>query len=641
MTGGLINIVSYGFSDLYLTGSPQMTYFKVVYRRHTNFSKESIEIPIGELNFGEEINVNIPKVADLFTNTYLQLEVPEILLKKYEIADGLTTNELEYLMSPLSIPMSQNEIEIVDSYSKILDFISINTSGYRIAISNQYVRNQSTLDYIDAIISAINYTNKEDENYKNALDRAKIFEEQNGTKDLYIFDNTISDINLMLREIKENILTEMSNNPPGTYIEKYSITDILNVVKYATDVTIKVKQYFFNKIQKKYKLEQDAKSPYAKFAWVERLGHAIIDRVDLNIGGERIDRHYGDWMNVWWELTSNVAQDDMYNKMIGNVDIMTKFDRNAKPKYMLTIPLNFWFRRAGLAFPLIALQYSPVSISIKLKEFSECAYIEQLPTVDDEGYELGLTAYTLADIWDNTGLKINGGLLIEYVYLDSLERKRFAQSAHEYLIETVDRTIIENVNQTDQTVNLEFFGPSKEVIWHLKKNVYNSNESTYVKYPFNYSLYRNDNANKSIQFVNRKKINPFTKASLLLNGKERFFNNNFYDSAYYGIIQPMQHHKRIPSEGINLYSFSLYPEEHQPSSTCNFTLISNSTMSFGIDKDMFSYMYSDINPNITIGSENDQTLSTNLTLTIYSLRYNVIRFIGGFGAFAYSYGVTK
>ena len=86
MVGGLINIVSYGFNDLYLTGSPEMTYFKVVYRRHTNFSKESIEVPIGEMNFGEEITVNIPKVADLFTNTYLQLEIPEIWLKKYETA---------------------------------------------------------------------------------------------------------------------------------------------------------------------------------------------------------------------------------------------------------------------------------------------------------------------------------------------------------------------------------------------------------------------------------------------------------------------------------------------------------------------------------------------------------------------------
>lgn len=640
MVGGLINIVSYGFNDLYLTGSPQMTFFKVVYRRHTNFSKESIEVPIGQMDFGEETSVNIPKVADLFTNTYLQLEIPEIWLKKYETADGLTSDELRFLTSPLQIPMSQNEIDIVNSYNVILNFITINSAGYRTAIASQNVRNQSPIDYINSIIASMNYSGQEDDNYKNALDHAKSFEQQNGMKDLYIFDNTASDINYMLRKLKEKLLDDISNNIQNDY----TIAKILNDVKYAIDVTAKVKKYFFEKVQKKYKLDKDAQSSYAKFAWVEKLGHAIIDRVDINIGGERIDRHYGDWMNVWWELTSNIQQDEMYNKMIGNVKILTTFDRNAKPKYTLTIPLNFWFsRKAGLAFPLIALQYSPVSVTVKLKPINECAYLEELPTVDDYGYDLNLTSFTLADIWDNMGLKINASLLIEYVYLDNLERKRFAQSAHEYLIETVERTLLENVSDEEQTVNLEFFGPSKELIWHVKKNAYMSQESTNIKYPFSYSMdIKTSSQNtQNNNFLSRKKINPFTGVSLLLNGRERFFNSNFYDKAYYSIIQPMDHHKRIPSEGINMYSFSLHPEEHQPSSACNFTLISNSTMSFGIEPDMFKYMLSDIKPNISFGSDDDRELKTKLTLTIYSVRYNVIRFIGGMGAFAYSYGVTK
>ncbi len=64
-------------------------------------------------------------------------------------------------------------------------------------------------------------------------------------------------------------------------------------------------------------------------------------------------------------------------------------------------------------------------------------------------------------------------------------------------------------------------------------------------------------------------------------------------------------------------------------------------MSFGIEKNMFKYLLSDIKPSVKLGSDDDKELSTNLTLTIYSVRYNVIRFIGGMGAFAYSYGVTK
>lgn len=639
MVGGLINIVSYGFNDLYLTGSPQITFFKVVYRRHTNFSKESIEVPIGQMDFGEEITVNIPKVADLCKDLYLQLEIPEVWLKKYELADGLTAEELRFLMSPLQIPMSQDEIEIVNSYNTISNFILINSAGYRTAIASQNVRNQSPIDYINSIIDSMNYSDQEDNNYKTALDLAKSFEQQEGTpeiiKDLYIFDSTMSDINFILRVLKDKLLDDIAND----ITNDYTVGKILEIVKYAMNVITKVKKYFFEKVQKKYKLEQIAQSSYAKFAWVERLGHAMIDRIDINIGGERIDRHYGDWMNIWWELTSNIAQDELYNQMIGNVNILTNFDRLAKPKYMLRIPLNFWFcRKAGLAFPLIALQYSPVSLTIKLNPINECAYLEELPSVDDEGYDLNLTSYTLADIWDNMGMKINASVLIEYIYLDNLERKRFAQSAHEYLIETVDRTIVENISTPEQTVNLEFFGPSKEIIWHITKDAYRNQESTYIKYPFNYTM---NILNNSKEFRERKKINPFTSVSLLLNGKERFSNSIFYDKAYYSIIQPMDHHKRIPSEGVNMYSFCLHPEEHQPSSTCNFTLISNSTMSFGIEEGMFKYLLSDVKPNISLGSDLDEELKTKLTLSIYSVRYNVIRFIGGMGAFAYSYGVTK
>lgn len=638
MVGGLINIVSYGFNDLYLTGSPQITFFKVVYRRHTNFSKESIEVPIGQMNFGEETTVNIPKIADLFANTYLQLQIPEIWLKKYDIVDGLTTDELSFLMSPLQIPMSQNEIEIVNSYNTILNFIAINTTGYRTAITNQNVINQSPIDYINSIISSMNYANQEDDYYKTALDNAKSFEEQYEgqyeKKDLYIFDHTMSDINFILRQMKEKILYNNANNIPNTS----TISNILTSITYAVNVTIKVKKYFYEKVQKKHKMDQDAKSSYAKFAWVERLGHAIIDRVDINIGGERIDRHYGDWMNIWYELTSTIQQDDMYNKMIGNVKILTTFDRNAKPQYTLTIPLNFWFsRKAGLAFPLIALQYSPVSLTVKLKSIEECAYLEQLPNIDNDGYDLNLTQFTLSDIWDNMGMSINASVLIEFIYLDNLERKRFAQSAHEYLIETVDQMTIDNISDKNLSVNLEFFGPSKEIIWHVQKNAYINKNYNLIKRPFTYSM---DTQNNNI-FSKRRKINPFTSSSLLLNGKQRFFNNDFYDKAYYSLIQPLNHHKRIPSEGVNMYSFSLFPEEHQPSSTCNFTLISNSTMLFGIEPNMFTYLSSDIDPNIPYGSDKDTLLNTQLTLTVYSRRYHVIRFIGGMGAFAHSYGVTK
>lgn len=634
MVGGLINIVSYGFNDLYLTGSPQITFFKVVYRRHTNFAKESIVVPMGQLDLGEELTINIPKIGDLFANTYLQLQIPEVALLKTDTADNLSIEEMNLLNSPLQIPMSQDEIDIVQSYPTILAFIAINTVGYRSAIANQNIKNQNIRNFITSIINNMNYSGQENTSYKTALDNAKIFEQSAGTtSDLFIFDNTASDINYILSKIIES--------DDDTLAANYTISKIVDIVTKAKDVSAKVKKYYFEKVQKKYKMDKDANSRYAKFAWVEKLGYAIIDRVDINIGGERIDRHYGDWMNIWYELTSSIEQEELMNKMIGNVKVLTSFDRNTKPAYTLIVPLNFWFcKKMGLAFPLIALQYSPVSITLKLKTMEECAYIEQLPQTDPEGDPLNLNPYSLSDIWDNQGYSITADLLVEYIYLDNLERKRFAQSAHEYLIETVEVLTSTNVRDQEQEISLDFTGPSKEIIWHVKKDIHSNFESTYRKFPFTYSMDVVENGS-TVEFKDRKKINTITSARLLLNGKDRFFQGNFFDKNYYNLLQPLEHHTRIPSEGINVYSFSLYPEEHQPSSTCNFSLISTTSLLLTVEENMFKYLVSDVDPSITVGSEFDEELNTSVNITIYSVRYNIIRFIGGMGAFAYSYSVTK
>lgn len=619
MGGGLINIVSYGFNDLYLTGSPQITFFKVVYRRHTNFSRESIILPIGNINFNSEATVNFQKIGDLISNTFLQFTVPEIYLLKTDLATDLTNAQIKALTTPSEISMPSSEIDIANNYDTVLKFIKINTAGYRVALDNQNIKNQSVSDFVSTITNVLQYTG-EDENYKNALTNAYLFEKNAGNYESTSFlDSRFSDIKSILS------LTDLIVDNTVT------VSNVMNLINDAMDTCIKVKKYFFLKAQKKYKLEKDASSLYAKYAWVKRIGFAMIDRVDISIGGERIDRHYGDWMNLWYELTSDTNQDKLYDELLGNVDILTTFDRNKKPKYVITIPLNFWFcKRFGLAFPLIALQYNQISLTVKLKKIEECAYVEKLPELDQQNVPLNINQISLTDVWENQGLSIEANMLVEYIYLDSLERKRFAQSAHEYLIETIEMQSIENIMDSNVSFNLDFTGPSKELIWHVQKNIYNSDESTYIKYPFFYGL---DN-NRNVAFNNRKQLNTIIKTQLLLNSKERF---NYSSNEYFNILQPMFHHTRYPSQGINLYSFCLYPEEHQPSGSCNFTVISNPTMSFEINSDMFKYLLSDVDTSISIGSEDDQVNETNLTAKIYSVKYNVLRLIGGFGAFAYSY----
>jgi len=610
MAGGLINIVSYGFNDLYITGSPQITFFKIVYRRHTNFSKESIVVPMGSMNFNDELTINVPKVADLFANAYLQLEIPKMSLLKTDTATDLTEDELALLTTALQLPISDEEKDIINDYTTIINFLAVNTSGYRLAISTQNIKNQTTESFVTGILGVLQFTDSLNVDYQGALDRASSYEKNKNGKSDYFLDYRNSDINDIL------------NSKIGTEYN-VSIPYVVKLVKDAMNTSIKVKNYYFQKVKLKHDLEKDANSLYAKFAWIDKLGHAIIDRIDVNIGGERIDRHYGDWINLWYELTSPIEQDELYNSFIGNVPELTTFDRNSKPSYTLIIPLSFWFcKKMGLAFPLIALQYSPISFTVKLKKFDECAYLEQLPTHDLNGDAIDISALSLSDIWENMGFEINCSLLIEYIYLDSLERKRFAQSAHEYLIETVQQMTIDEISHPSTTVQLDFNGPCKELIWVATKSSYLNDDSTKIKYPFNYGLDKNS------------KGNPFVKSKLMFNGYTRF---DLFTSGYFSLLQPNLHHTRSPSDGVNVYSFGLYPEEHQPSCACNFSRIGNPIFTVVLDDNIFKYYASDIDPNIIVGSDDDIEYETTVMIKIYAVRYNILRIIGGMGGFGYSY----
>jgi hypothetical protein len=614
MGGGLINIVTYGANDLYLTGSPQITFFKVVYRRYTNFSTESVSISLGNINFDEEINVPFPKIGDLFNNTYLQLEIPEIHLLKTDTTADLTNSELTFLNSALPIPLTNEQIAIVNDYKTILAFLTLNCQAYRVAMANKNIQNQSVETYVTSILTAGQFIGNTETNYINALNRAIAYEKSIGNKSNdFILTYQTSDINYILNS---NIVI------PNAY-SSYTIQQVTAFVTNAINISVRVKKYYFDKVKQYSNLQKESLSLYAKFAWVHKLGNAIIDRIDVNIGGERIDRHYSDWINIWHELTGHIEQNELYDKLMGNIKELTTFDRHEKPAYTLTIPLSFWFcRKAGLSFPIIALQYSTISLTIKLKKIDECAYVEKLPTVDNNGDQLNLIQLSLSDIWDNKGYVLNGNLLVDYVYLDSLERKRFAQSAHEYLIETSQRLTINNTSDNKQNINLDFLGPCKEMIWIAQKTAYLEGNQTQRKLPFVYSINPNG------------KNNPLISAQLLLNGYVRI---DAFKKNYFNYLQPYVHHTKTPADGINLYSFALFPEEHQPSSACNFSRIANAVFMLTFNKSLFSYNSSDINPWIVPNSNEDQTESTTINLTIYASRYDVVRFIGGMGGFAYKY----
>ena len=485
MGGGLMQLVAYGAQDIYLTGNPQITFFKVVYRRHTNFSVESIEQTFnGTADFGKKVSCTISRNGDLVHRIYLQTTLPA----QSSTGDG----------------------------------------------------------------TAVTY---------------------NGTA-----------------------------NMEGGIIR-----------------------------------------------WVNWVGEKLINYAEVEIGGQRIDKHYGEWLHIWNQLSNTASHDEGYQRMIGNIPSLTNNIANSLSgssidSQNLYIPLQFWFcRNPGLALPLIALQYHEVKINIEFEELKNL-FIAQKTTAN---------SIVNADV---TGSLNNTSLWVDYIFLDTDERRRFAQLSHEYLIEQLQYPGEETITTKTNKIRLNFNHPVKELVWVVKKTA-----SIDFKQHFNYSdqldsspaLSHYHTGNRLLQsIVENVQVsgaggeleltnmdegkNACASAKIQLNGQDRF---SVRSGDYFNFVQPYNHHTRTPHTGINVYSFALKPEEHQPSGTCNFSRIDNANLFLTVTTNT-TLTGSSGNPQITAGKlvENMSTAptSTNARVNVYAVNYNVLRIMSGMGGLAYS-----
>jgi hypothetical protein len=320
-------------------------------------------------------------------------------------------------------------------------------------------------------------------------------------------------------------------------------------------------------------------------AWVRNLGNIMIDNIVVNIGGSQIDKHYGIFMHIWQELTLTAEHEDTYNVMIGNTTVLTT-EAATIPATTLYIPLQFWFNtNIGLSLPLIALQYHEVQFVFELRPFSSL-YVSSSGTVTP-------ASISYASLW------------IDYVYLDTDERRQFAQIQHEYLIEQLQFTGAESFSQTAVKQRLNFNHPCKELIWvaQLDSNVQSVAAAGGL-------------ANRWGDFTdNGVGANPYNggdlvyDAKLQLNGHDRF---NVRLAGYFNLVQPYDHHTRGPATGIYTYSFAEKPEDHQPSGSVNMSRIDNATLV------------------LTMNS------SASMQLYTYMKNYNVMRVLSGMAGLAYS-----
>jgi len=364
--------------------------------------------------------------------------------------------------------------------------------------------------------------------------------------------------------------------------------------------------YFYGKLKNAH--------PSVDMALVPNVGQKLLKTVELEIGGQRIDKHYSEWLYIWNELSLPYGKREGYYKMIGaNVEnCCTKLP--ATKSYELYVPLEFWFcRNVGLALPLIALQYHEVKINIEYESVSNLRDVSVKNyciendvangVVKNDTYETSSSSLTLEDptLW------------VDYIFLDTDERRRFAQLSHEYLIEQLQFTGTDTITSSGsnpdsmKSLRMNFNHPCKELVWAIKSStdankVYWNNFSTAEK-----DFDVDDNSTFNNYVVSK---NPVMQAKIMLNGNDRFATRQ---GEYFSLVQPYQHHENTPDmyhKGINVYSFALKPEEHQPSGTLNMSRIDTAVLS----------------------------LSSRITGTIhiFAVNYNVLRILSGMGGLAYS-----
>lgn len=353
--------------------------------------------------------------------------------------------------------------------------------------------------------------------------------------------------------------------------------------------------------------------------WVAE--RAITD-VELTIGGQRIDKHY----QAWWRLYSELFLTDMDKVQWGKMTTVSNAVASGDNSRVF-LPLLFFFNRnPGLYLPLIALQYHEVRLDFNLSSV--------------------FTSYfdTKFDVWAN------------YVYLDTEERRRFAQKGHEYLIEQLQHTgadVVSALGSGETLIRLSYNHPVKELVWCYTNSAYPGTGTAATNSMWNFStnsancnvtsnlwlfqtsnnyvlphqagtphLFTGAGVNASNAFWTEDglqgvpatsrnvEVGPLSTFRLVLNGQDRFATQT---GKYFNQVQPFYHHTGNPYPGIYTYSFALQPEEHQPTGTCNFSRIDNAQVAVQL-----------------------KTASQSTQQRMFAVNYNILRIQSGMGGLAFS-----
>jgi hypothetical protein len=341
-----------------------------------------------------------------------------------------------------------------------------------------------------------------------------------------------------------------------------------------------------------------------EYFWINSVGNAVVKIIEIEIGGQVIDRQFGLWMEIWNELAVPPGKRAGYYSMIGKTDNPINLENNKALD--LYVPLNFWFcKNIGLSLPLIALQSHEVRFNVTFRRYEELI-------ISSNGLPINL---------GNRNIQITQTYLeVDYIFLEDEERKIFAKNNHQYLIEQVqvyatgltsnglrqdptNPTKMTRIPDLVQNIALEFNQPIKELFWVIQNNTvlsvypYGGNEW----FNFSSESYKNGVINGT---------DPMLKGKLVFEGQELFETKT---AKYFRTIVPYQRHTNVPNNFIYVYSFCTNPEDFQPSGTCNFSRIDSQVLYMEISDQL-------IDPIISV----------------FATNYNILNISGGMCGVEYS-----
>jgi len=325
----------------------------------------------------------------------------------------------------------------------------------------------------------------------------------------------------------------------------------------------------------------------AIFGYANSIGHLMIEYAELEIGGYIIDKRFGEWFEIWSEISQTAEKKPGYAEMIGKRDPISFKPDSLANALDLIVPLDFYFtKNIGLALPIIALYKNDIYVNIKWRDFNDC-WICNKPNVRPDYIP-----------------RFSAVLYVDYVYLELWEREDFISNSHLYLAEQVQYNNIYSYQKSNLTpsVELDFSHPVKEIVWVIQRSDINlrsvtgDTDYTYGNDWFNYSCFKSRNRN----IVK----DPFEVANLMFNGQERSMS---FPAIYYRLYQTYFRHTKTPSNYIYVNSFALQPEEFQPTGHCNFS---------GIEK-------AKLNLKMISG------IGYDYNVKVYALSYNFVLIIDG------------